>query len=481
MRLRRMIFMLILSVAMMLKPAEVMAQEENQPEIAAEEKSEEEKAAEEQAKAEAKEKADSYARQPDTNSLQDWPKGPQVYADSAVVMDMESGAVLYAKQSDKKHYPASITKLMTTLVTLENAQLTDKVKFTEDSVSFLQWDDANIGMKPGEEISLKDALYGVLLASANEVSHAVAESVGAQHLGGDYDSFIAEMNKRAQELGCTNSHWVNANGLHDDEHYTTAHDMALIASNVYQQEEFRKIEESLEYKIGFTNITKEERVFQQNHKMLWPESEYYYEYCKGGKTGYTDQAKTTLVTMADNGNLQLAAVVLYDYGVDAYNDTRSMFDYVFKNFEKVPVTETADTDKIVSFQNRDAYVVVPKGTDLSKVSQEVVLTEDGIRSGRIVYTYQGQTVGSADVSLTEEYYQKLAGGDAAKSDSKEIENQGSTPQDEKEQTDKAESDKKQNSNKDLKLVIGITAAAIFLVIVIIAVMELCKKRRRRRK
>lgn len=480
MRLKCIILMLILSAAMLFKPVEVLAQEPDQQGTVSEEKTQEEKEAEEQAKKEAKEKADSYDRQPDTNNLKDWPKGPQVYADSAVVMDMESGAILYAKQADKKHFPASITKLMTTLVALENAELTDKVTFTEDSVSFLEWDDVQIGMKPGEEISLKDALYGVLLASANEVSHAVAENVGAQHLGGDYDSFIAQMNKRAEELGCTNSHWVNANGLHDEEHYTTAHDMALIASAVYQQEEFRKIEESLEYKIGFTNLTKEERVFQQNHKMLWPESEYYYEYCKGGKTGYTDQAKTTLVTMADNGNMHLAAVVLYDYGVDAYQDTRAMFDYVFQNFEKVPVSETENTDEIVSFQNNDAYVVLPKGTELSQVDREVILTDQGIRSGRIIYTCRDQVVGNADVSLSEEYYQKLLGGDAAKSGSKEIENNGSTPQDAEKDANQTKDLKKEN-NKDIKLVIGISAAAIFLAIVIISIADSKKRRKRRRK
>lgn len=489
MKLKRILFIFILTAAMVLQPADVMAEEAAQQGNAAQEKTAEEKAAEEKAKAEAKEKEDSYNRQPESNSYKDWPKGPQVYADSAIVMDMESGAILYAKQADKQHYPASITKLMTTLVALENAELTDKVRFTEDSVSFLEWDDANIGMKPGEEISLKDALYGVLLASANEVSHAVAESVGAEHLGGDYDSFIAEMNRRAKELGCTGSHWVNANGLHDDEHYTTAHDMALIASAVYQQEEFRKIEETLEYKIGPTNITKEERVFQQNHKMLWPENAYYDKSCKAGKTGYTDQAKTTLVTMADNGKMHLAAVVLYDYGVDAYTDTRAMLDYAFDHFEKVPVNGTGNTDDIVAYQSKDPYVVLPKGADSSGVEQETVLTDQGIRSGRILYTYQGADVGHADVSVTEECYQRLSGKGAAKSDSKDIENQGSTPQDADNTTDAGDgknqgnsssSAGKEESSKEIKLVIGVTAAAIFFAIVIISILD-AKKRRKRKK
>ncbi|CUX26853.1 D-alanyl-D-alanine carboxypeptidase family protein [Clostridium sp. C105KSO13] len=399
MRIRRILFFIMAIALLILSPTTVRAEE---AEI--QEKTEEELAADEE-----KERADSYAAEADTNKLSGWPQGPKVYADSAVVMDMESGAVLFEKNGDKQHFPASITKLLTTLIALENAELTDTMKFTEDSISFLQYDDAQIGMQAGEELNLDDALHAVLLASANEVSHAVAENVGVQGLGGNYDTFIQKMNERAAELGCTNSHWMNANGLHDDQHYTTAHDMALIASAVYQQEEFRKIMGTLEYKIGPTNRTKEDRVFQQNHKMLWPENYYYYKYCTGGKTGYTDQAKTTLVTMADNGKMHLAAVVLYDYGVDAYTDTKAMFDYVFDNFEKVPVKDKETSRDIGHFNNPESYVVLPKGEDFSQLKKNITLTEDGIRNGKITYTCKGQNVGSASVVLTEDGYNKLSG------------------------------------------------------------------------
>ena len=280
------------------------------------------------------ERQTAYAIPPDTNSLAGWPQGPSVYGDSAIVMDMDSGAIVYGKQIDKRHYPASITKLLTALVALENSQLTDEVLFSDDSVSFLEYGDAHIGMTPGEIISMEDAYYGMLLASANEVSYAVAENVG-RLMGGDYNTFIQKMNDRSAELGCTGSHWMNANGLHDENHYTTAHDMALITSAVYQYDEYREVVQTLSHTIPPTNLVNESRTFQQNHKMLWPKNDNYYEYCTGGKTGYTDQARTTLVTTADNGNLRLAAVVLYDFGNDAYIDTRAMFDYVYNNFSKV--------------------------------------------------------------------------------------------------------------------------------------------------
>ena len=253
------------------------------------------------------EKAASYAEKIDTNEISNWPQGPAIYAASGIVMDMNSGAVLYAKKAEEKRYPASITKVLSVLTALQYAKMSDTVVFSEDSISFLQWDDAQIGMKPGEEISMESALYGMLLASANEVSYAVAENVGKQYLNGGYAEFIEEMNRISQELGCTSSNWVNANGLHDDNHYTTAHDMARIAAAAYQNEEFRRLETTLEYKVPPTNLTAEERILDQNHKMLWPENYYYYANAKAGKTGYTDQSKTTLVTMAEGNDMQLAA------------------------------------------------------------------------------------------------------------------------------------------------------------------------------
>ena len=224
------ILLMILAIVLILQPSwKVMAEEALTDTVSETEMTEEEKQA-----AEKKEKQESYEVVPDTNTFEKWPQGPNVYGASAVVMDMDSKAVLYGKKIDERHYPASITKLLTTLVALENGELTDAITFSEDSVSFLEYGDASIGMTPGEILTLDEALYGILLASANEVSYAVAENIG-QKMGGGYSAFIQEMNERAVELGCTGSHWVNANGLHDEEHYTTAHDMALIASEVYKQ------------------------------------------------------------------------------------------------------------------------------------------------------------------------------------------------------------------------------------------------------
>ena len=349
---------------------------------------------------------ESYDKKPESNSVEGWPQGPQIYGHSGIVMDMDSGAVLYEKQPDERHFPASITKLMTALVALENSAPEDEVSFSDASVAFMEYGDASIGMTPGEILSRKDAMYGMLLASANEVSYAIAESVG-KLMGGDYNTFIQAMNDRAAELGCTGSHWVNANGLHDEQHYTTARDMALIASAVYQYEEFRTVTQTLEYTIGETNLMKETRTFQQNHKMLWPGNYYYYENCTGGKTGYTDQSRTTLVTMAESGGLRLVAVILQDDG-DVYVDTRAMFDYAYGNFSKVYLKDQELPEEIRSYEEEAPYVLLPAGADVSALEREITVLDEADGSGTVTFTYHGQNVGSADVVLSEAYLEGLA-------------------------------------------------------------------------
>lgn len=415
--LKRRYLAVFIAIVLIILPESVVLAEETG-------KTPEEIAAEEEARKQA-----AYEMNVDSNQIAGWPEGPKVYADSAIVMDMESGAVLYEKRAEEQHYPASITKLLTTLVALEEGELSDTVTFTENSVNFLNYDDANIGMKAGEQISMEDALYAVLLASANEVSYAVAESTGIK-MGGGYDTFIERMNERAAEAGCTGSHWVNPHGLHDDAHYTTAHDMARIASAVYEKEEFRTIMSTLEYHIGPTNLVGEERVFQQNHRMLWPENYYYYEYCKGGKTGYTDQSGTTLVTMADNGSMRLAAVVMADYGVSAYEDTRAMLDYAFGNFSRVAVEGQNIPENIEAFSGENSYVVLPAEIDFSQLEYEIAAEYDmnlqndlpdspEERSAKLYYSYNGQNVGCMDVTLSQLYFENIQAELQQKEDSKQ--------------------------------------------------------------
>ena len=342
-----------------------------------------------------------------SNEVADWPQGPSINSQAGIVMDIDSGAILYAKNIDEQHYPASITKIMTALVALQNYELDETVTFTWDDIGFLEYGDAHIGIKENEELSMENCLYGMLLASANEVSHAI----GA-HMEGGYEAFLEEMNETAKELGCKNSHWMNTHGLHDDEHYTSARDMALIGAAAFQYEEFRTITGTYQHVIPETNITAEKRYVHQNHKMLRDWDSRYYEYCVGGKTGYTDQALSTLVTFATKEDVNLVAVVLRtpEGGNNTYADTRAMLDFAFENFSKVSVTKDMIGNKNISKIEKNAYVMLPSGVSVDDLEMNFTApTEKKDRTGTVSFTYDGLEVGTINVTITEEYYNELHG------------------------------------------------------------------------
>jgi len=342
-----------------------------------------------------------------TEDLVDWPQGPSINSEAGIVMDIDSGAILYAKNIDEQHYPASITKIMTALVALENYELDETVKFTWDDIRFLEYGDAHIGIKPDEELTMEDCLYGMLLASANEVSHGI----GA-HMEGGYEAFLEEMNETAEELGCKNSHWMNTHGLHDEQHYTSARDMALIGAAAFQHEDFRKITGTYQHVIPETNITAEKRYVHQNHKMLRDWDSRYYEYCVGGKTGYTDQALSTLVTFATKEDVNLVAVVLKTHGGgnNTYVDTRAMLDFAFDNFAKVPVTKDMIGNKNIAKVEKNACVMLPTGVSTDDLEMNFVApTEKKDRTGTVSFAYNGLEVGTVNVTITEDYYNEIHG------------------------------------------------------------------------
>lgn len=348
-----------------------------------------------------------YNLEVDSNTIEGWTQGPQIYSESGIVMDIDSGAILYAKNIDDQHYPASITKIMTALVAFQNYELDETVKFTWDDISFLEYGDAHIGIKPDEELTMEHCLYGMLLASANEVSHGI----GA-HMEDGYEAFLKEMNETAEELGCQNSHWMNTHGLHDEEHYTSARDMALISSAVFQYEKFREITNTYQHVIPVTNITAEERYVHQNHKMIRDWDSRYYEYCVGGKTGYTDQALSTLVTFATKDEVNLVAVVLRTHGGgnNTYADTRAMLDYAFENFTKVSVTKDMIGNKNISKIEKNAYVMLPTGVDADSLEVDFTApTEKKDKTGTVTFIYEGQEVGTVEVTITDDYYNEIHG------------------------------------------------------------------------
>ena len=366
-------------------------------------------------KAEQESQQQVYAMPVESNGWANWPQGPGTYGEAAIVMEVGTGAILYAKNIDDHHYPASITKVLTALVALENGQLTDTVTFSHDSVAFLQPGDSSVGLKEGNMISLDQALHSTLLASANEAAYAVGESVGI-NAGYDYNWFLEQMNIRCKELGGENSNFVNTNGLHDPNHYTCARDMALIGRELFKYPEFFSIVQTLNYEIPESETT-EQHVFQQKHKMLIPGNSNYYEYAIGGKTGYTSDALSTLITMADNGNLQLVCVVLRTHGANIYPDTRNLFDYAFTNFQKISVAENETSEDV---DECSGYVVVPNGVEFTDLDMEIIPDGGTSTEATLEYRYDDQVVGSARAVLSQSY---LAEHSAKVQDFKELQAQ----------------------------------------------------------
>lgn len=360
-----------------------------------------------------------------SNEIKGWPKGPGTYGDAAIVMDAGTGAILYAKNIDEHFYPASITKVLTALVALENGKFEDPVVVSEDCVSFLEPGDSSIGLKKGNEITLEQALYATLLASANEAAYAVGENVG-KNAGHDYAWFLEQMNERCRELGGTNSNFANTNGLPDPDHYTCARDMALIGSEMFKYPEFFKIVQTMQYEIPASD-TCQQHIFQQKHKMLNESSREYYKYAVGGKTGYTPDALNTLITMADKDGMQLVCVVLHTQSGHHYGDTRKLFDYGYKNFTKIPVegNETSQDVGEILEEEGGGYVLLPKGVEFTNLEMELVpdVANDG--KATLNYTYEGNLVGKARAKLSDQYInehkakiQKLDASDAGKDESK---------------------------------------------------------------
>lgn len=346
-----------------------------------------------------------------------WPEGPKISSPSAIVMEVNTGTVLYAKKSRKEHYPASITKILTALLAIENSEMDETVVFSADAVYKNEGDTSNIARDLNEEMTMEQCLYAIMLESANECAYAVAEHVG-EKLGGDYSTFIELMNARAKELGCKHTHFTNCNGLPDEEHVTCAYDMALIAAEAYKNETFRIITGSESYTIPPTNKHSESTPCHNHHKMIYPwkgDSSYLWENATGGKTGYTTAAKNTLVTFAEKDGLTLVCVVMYADTPNHYTDTRTLLDYCFDNFQALNIAdnETGFTNDSLGNTgvlnengpfvalNENAYIVMPKAAEFSDAAVELIQdTGDSGTLAQLTYTYAERTVGQAELVTT---------------------------------------------------------------------------------
>ena len=248
---------------------------------------------------------------------------------SILLMDADTGKILYSKNAFEKHYPASTTKMMTAILTLENCELDDIVTISHNAIFSIPVGYSHANLQEGERLTVEQLLNVLLIPSANDAAIALAE-----HIAGSEEAFVDMMNNKAKELGCTNTHFVNPNGIHNEDHYSTAYDLALIGKYAMQFDEIMKIATINQYTLPKTNkYDKENRIFNTTNGLIDSDNEYYYPNATGIKTGYTDKSGYCIVTTAEKDGVTLLLSVLGSENLEErYEDCIKLFDYGFENY-----------------------------------------------------------------------------------------------------------------------------------------------------
>ena len=287
---------------------------------------------------------------------------PQISAPSAILMDATTGKILYEKNSHEKMYPASITKVMTAIVVLENCKLDDVAAVSHDAVTSLDSGYVTAGLKEGEELTIDQLLNILLVASANDASIVLADCVS-----GSVQNFAVLMNEKAKELGCTDTNFVNPDGVHDENHYSTAYDLALIGRYAMLNDTFRTIVAKTSYTLAATNIVDKERTFTTTNSLLTKSSTYYYNYATGIKTGSTTPAGECLLASSDKNGFGLIGVILKDKDTNArFADTVSLFNYAYNTYSL----------KKIAGQNQIIQTINVKGAASATKKLDMLLQDD---------------------------------------------------------------------------------------------------------
>jgi len=348
---------------------------------------------------------------------------PNTASTAVILVESSTGKILYEKNAYEKMYPASTTKVLTAILTLENCDLDEMATVSHHSIYSLPNGYVNANLQEGEQISVNDLMYALMVKSANDAAIVLAE-----HIAGSVEAFSDMMNKKAKEIGCKNTHFVNPNGIHNENHYSTAYDLYLMASYGMENELFRKYVSTATYTLPVTNkYPAADRICVTTNDMLRKKSKYYNENVIGIKTGFTTEAKNCLIAGAKKDNVELISVVLHS-GTNAeglserYIDTNALFDYGFENFEFSNIVEKNSIVKNIEIENgnkdtknlnliaKDTLTAyINKETDLQNLSPEIKLNENivapiiaGTSLGSVTYTvdnieYTTELLASHDV------------------------------------------------------------------------------------
>ena len=308
---------------------------------------------------------------------------PEVSSHSACVIDIDTGRILAAKKENEKSEPASITKIMTALIALENADIKKVVTIPSAAAGV---EGSSIYIKAGEKYSLEDLLYGLMLRSGNDAATAIAIDVA-----GSVDAFVEKMNQKAQELGCTGTHFNNPHGLPDEKHYTTAHDMALITAAALRNDTFVKIVSTKNY-TAEPDGAGETRSWQNKNKLLWQ-----YEGAIGVKTGYTKSAGKTYVGAAERNGIRIAVVVLG--AKDMWGDAATLLDDAFASYQQVDLIKDGQSTGVTPVLEGLSSEVegITEGSlskTLTKEEQERIVTKCVYQTPLYAPVAKGDIIGS---------------------------------------------------------------------------------------
>ena len=355
---------------------------------------------------------------------------PAIQAKAALLVDANTGRMVYGKNEHEELYPASLTKIMTALLTLEavdSGQLSmdQPITVTESALEGLAADGSTAGIRAGEVLTVEQLLYCMMLVSANEAACILAETVA-----GSQDAFVALMNQRAQELGCTGTHFVNPNGLHDPNHYSTAWDIYLFTREAMKNETFMKICSTASYVVPATNMSEERELYTTNSLISnWRIMGYQYDGADGIKTGSTEESGYCLVSSAKRSGRRLVAVVLGCKGngatVESFSESAKLYNWAYNNFSmrqvaatdelyRQPVALSKQTDTVMLYPAQSVEAFLPKDAKDEDIRKSVTLKEDVVNApvtagqelGTLTITYNDQVcaevplLAQADVSAS---------------------------------------------------------------------------------
>lgn len=346
----------------------------------------------------------------------------KTYCPSCILIEANTGKILYEKNSNDVRFPASTTKIMTAILTVENCNLDDVATVSHNAVYSIPYDYTHASLKEGEELTIEQLLYALMIPSANDAAIVLAE-----HISGSVEEFAKLMNKRAEELGCKNTHFVNPNGIHSKDHTSTSYDLALMGKFAMQNSIIRKIVSTTQFTLPATNkYSKTDRIFNNSNDLLNTYSRYYYEGTTGVKTGYTGEAGNCIIASAKKNDFEVILVVLGGESTNTglsqrYLDCKTLFDYAFNNYSLKTLNEknavlkqitvrgaTEETQNLNVLIKDKIEIFAENNIDLSSLDPEITLDENLIAPisansaiGKITYNYDGQTYSSDLIAETQ--------------------------------------------------------------------------------